>query len=83
MQLHGFCNASESAYARVVYLRAVDQDGLVHMSQRLALALKLAFKLTLKSGAQTGAQTGPHTSNRVNDERDVQVPDRQGRSLNH
>ena len=36
MQLHGFCDASESAYAGVVYLRAGDQDGLVHVSLIMA-----------------------------------------------
>ena len=36
MQLHAFCDASESAYAGVVYLRAVDQDGLVQVSLIMA-----------------------------------------------
>ena len=36
MQLHKFCDTSESAYVRVVYLRGVDQDGLVHMSLIMA-----------------------------------------------
>ena len=36
MQLHGFGNPSESAYTGVVYLRAVDQDALVHISLIMA-----------------------------------------------
>ena len=30
IELHSFCNASEEAYVRVVYLRAVTSDGSVH-----------------------------------------------------
>ena len=36
MQLHEFCDASKLANAWVVYLRAVDQDGLVHVSLIMA-----------------------------------------------
>ena len=36
MQLHEFCDASELACTVVVYLRAVDQDGLVHVSLIMA-----------------------------------------------
>ena len=32
MQLHGFSDASEAAYAGVVYLRVVDSDNVVHVS---------------------------------------------------
>ena len=32
MQLHGFSDASKSAYAGVVYLRMVDTEGRVHVS---------------------------------------------------
>ena len=35
-QLHGFCDASEQAYAGIVYLRMVDTKGDVHTSLVLA-----------------------------------------------
>ena len=35
-QLHGFCDASEVAYAIVVYLRMVDSDNAVHTSLVIA-----------------------------------------------
>ena len=36
LQLHGFCDASENAFASVVYLRMTDSKGKVHVSLVLA-----------------------------------------------
>ena len=36
MQLHGFCDAMEVAYSGVVYLRATDFEGAVHMALVMA-----------------------------------------------
>ena len=36
MELHGFCDASEAAYAGAVYLRATDVKGSVHVSLVMA-----------------------------------------------
>ena len=36
LQLHGFCEASENAYAGVVYLRSTSQDDVVHTSLVIA-----------------------------------------------
>ena len=36
MQLHGFSDASESAYAGAVYLQMVDTDGTAHVSLVMA-----------------------------------------------
>ena len=32
MELHGFSDASEAAYAEFTYLRMIDTAGLVHMA---------------------------------------------------
>ena len=36
LQIHGFSDASESAYAGVVYLRMLEADGTVHVSLVIA-----------------------------------------------
>jgi hypothetical protein len=32
-QLHGFCDASETAYAAVVYLKMIDTEGNTHITR--------------------------------------------------
>ena len=44
MQIHGFSDASENAYAGVVYLRLVDSCSQVHVSLVMALVLARLIK---------------------------------------
>ena len=71
MQLHGFCDASESAYAEVIYLRAVDPDGLVHISLIMAKTKVAPIKcLTMPRlelfGAVIVAKSLSHTAKILN-----------------
>ena len=65
MHLQGFRDASELAYARVVYLRPVDQYGCIHVSLVLAktrvVPIKCLIILTLElCGAVTAAKLLSH-----------------------
>ena len=44
VQLHGFCDASESTYAGVIYLRMVDTDNVVHVSLVVAKTMVALLK---------------------------------------
>ena len=64
-QLHGFCDASEQAYAGVVYLRMVDTKGDVHTSlvpakTRVASIKRLSIPRLELCGAQLLAQILHH-----------------------
>ena len=64
-QLHGFCDASEQAYAGVVYLRMVDTKGDVHTSlvlakTRVAPIKRLSIPRLELCGAQLLAQILRH-----------------------
>ena len=66
MQLHGFSDASESAYAGVVYLRMVDTEGRVHVPLVMSKTKVAPFKrLTIPRlelcGAHLLAQILHHT----------------------
>ena len=70
-QLHGFCDVSESAYSRVVYLRAVDQNGSVHVSLVMAKTKAAPIKcLTIPTlelcGAVIVAKILSHTAKVLN-----------------
>ena len=66
MELHGFCNASEQAYAAVIYLRMTDVDGktqisLVTSKTKVAPIKRLTIPCLELCGAYLLAQLLHHT----------------------
>lgn len=67
-QLHGFCDASEDAFAAVVYLRTVDDNGSAHVSlviskTRVAPLKRLTIPRLELCGAHLLSQVLFHTMN--------------------
>ena len=71
LQLHGFCDASEDAYAGVVYLRMEDTDGNIHVAlvaskTRVAPLKRLTILRLELCGAQLLTKLLYHVRNTLN-----------------
>ena len=71
MQLHGFCDASEDAYAGVVYTRVQDGGGNIHISlvvskTKVAPIKRLTIPRLELCGAQLLAKLLHHTKQALN-----------------
>ncbi len=66
VQIHGFCDASENAYAGVVYIRMIDSDSNVHISLVIAKTKVAPIKVTVYCYTHAQICVGVQCSQLVN-----------------